>query len=69
MAKNKDGPLGRMLLDFDPEHMSFRYRPPMEGSPVAGQLRAEGRKIKRRAAEGQVTFTELPEGEGGDLPF
>lgn len=69
VAKNKDGPLGRMLLDFDPEHMSFRYRPPMEGSPVAGQLRAEGRKVKRRAAEGQVTFTERPEGEGGDLPF
>lgn len=69
VAKNKDGPLGRMLLDFDPEHMSFRYRPPREGSPVAGQLRAEGRKVKRRAAEGQVTFTELPEGEGGDLPF
>ena len=69
VAKNKDGPLGRMLLDFDPEHMSFRYRPPMEGSTAAGQLLAEGRKVKRRAVEDQVTFTELPEGEGGDLPF
>jgi hypothetical protein len=70
IAKNKDGKRNRgMKLDFDPEHMSFRYRPPLDGSPVAGQLRAEGRKVKRRAAEGQVTFTELPEGEGGDLPF
>ena len=70
VAKNKDGPLGRMLLDFDPEHMSFSYRPPLEaGSNVGKQLRAEGRKVKRRNIDGQETFTELPDDAGGDLPF
>ena len=69
VAKNKDGPLGRLLLDFDPEHMTFTYRPPAAVSDVGSQLRAEGRKIKRRNIDGQQDFTELPDGEGGDLPF
>lgn len=69
VTKNKDGPLGRLLLDFDPEHMSFSYRPPESVSDVGKQLRAEGRKVKRRSIDGQQVFTELPEGEGGDLPF
>ena len=69
VAKNKDGPLGRMLLDFDPEHMSFSYRAPEAVSDVGKQLRAEGRKVKRRSIDGQQVFTELPEGEGGDMPF
>ena len=70
VAKNKDGPLGRMLLDFDPEHMSFSYRPPLEsGSDVGKQLRAEGRKVKRRNIEGQHDCAELPDGAGGELPF
>ena len=69
VAKNKDGPLGRMLLDFDPVHMSFAYRPPETVNEVGRQLRAEGRKVKRRAIDGQGTFRELADGEGGDLPF
>lgn len=69
VAKNKDGPLGRMLLDFDPEHMSFAYRAPETASEVGRSLRAEGRKAKRRAVEGQESFAELPDGEGGELPF
>lgn len=70
VAKNKDGPLGRMLLDFDPEHMSFSYRPPLDaGSDVGKYLRAEGRKVKRRNIEGQQDFAELPDGAGGELPF
>jgi len=70
VAKNKDGPCGRMLLDFDPEHMSFSYRPPAEaGSGVGAQLRAEGRKVKNRKAEGQMDFEELPDDAGGELPF
>ena len=69
VAKNKDGPLGRLLLDFDPEHMSFSYRPPESVSDVGKQLRAEGRKVKRRNIEGQQAFTELPDDAGGDLPF
>ena len=69
VAKNKDGPCGRMLLDFDPEHMTFKYRPPETSSEVGRQLRAEGRRVKRRTIDGQGTFRELAEGEGGDLPF
>ena len=69
VAKNKDGPCGRMLLDFDPEHMSFAYRPPETKNEVGKQLRAEGRKVKRRAIDGQGTFRELADDEGGDLPF
>ena len=69
VAKNKDGPLGRMLLDFDPEHMSFQYRAPAEGSPVGRELRAEGKKVKRRNVEGQAAFEDLPDDEGGALPF
>ena len=69
VAKNKDGPLGRMLLDFDPEHMTFSYRAPETVSQAGRTLRAEGRKAKRRAVEGQQSFAELPDGEGGELPF
>ena len=69
VAKNKDGPLGRMLLDFDPEHMSFAYRAPETVSEAGKTLRAEGRKAKRRAIEGQQGLAELPDGEGGELPF
>ena len=69
VAKNKDGPCGRMLLDFDPEHMSFSYRPPETSNEVGRQLRAEGRKVKRRNIDGQGTFRNLADDEGGDLPF
>ena len=69
VAKNKDGPCGRMLLDFDPEHMTFRYRPPETTSEVGKQLRAEGKRVKRRAIDGHGTFRELADNEGGDLPF
>ena len=69
VAKNKDGPLGRMLLDFDPEHMTFSYRPPETASEVGKTLRAEGRKAKRRAVEGQQVFEDLDADEGGELPF
>ena len=70
VAKNKDGPCGRMLLDFEPEHMSFSYRPPAEaGSGVGKALRAEGRKVKNRKIDGQADFEELPDDAGGELPF
>lgn len=69
VAKNKDGPLGRMLLDFDAEHMSFAYRAPETASEVGKALRAEGRRAKRRAIDGQSGFDELGDDEGGELPF
>ena len=69
VAKNKDGPCGRMLLDFDPEHMSFSYRAPQGGSDVGKQLRAEGKKVRQRNVAGQTSFEELPDDAGGELPF
>ena len=70
VAKNKDGPCGRMLLDFDPEHMSFSYRAPAEsGSGVGAQLRAEGKKVRQRNVAGQTGFEDLPDDAGGELPF
>lgn len=53
--KNKDGARGsRMKLTFDPEHMTFS--------------RTE-RKTKKAKDPEQVGMHELPDGEGGDLPF
>lgn len=71
IAKNKDGPLGRMLLDFDAEHMTFAYRPPAQKSPYA-EVAAAARKISRenrKKIAGQQSFTELPDGFGGEPPF
>lgn len=57
VAKNKDGKLGGMYLDFDPEHMRFRPgRPPMQtGEPVP-------EKFKKPELE------DLPD-DGDPLPF
>lgn len=52
--KNKDGKRGaRMSLEFDPEHMTFS--------------RLE--RKKKGATPGQTGLHELPDGEGGELPF
>ena len=60
VAKNKDGPLGRLLLDFDAVHMSFSYRP-------AG--RAHEKDDGDEDGDRQMGFEELPDDEGGALPF
>ena len=53
--KNKDGERGpRMRLHFDPEHMTFSR---------------SQRKPVDTPAPAQVGLHELPDGEGGDLPF
>lgn len=65
IVKNKDGPLGRMLLDFDAEHMSFSYRPPPKPNPYA-----EIAKMAKKARNsGQVAFEELSEAQTGPSPF
>lgn len=71
VAKNKDGPLGRMLLDFDAEHMSFAYRPPIAPSPYAEIQRAAKKASReaRKSIEGQAAFRDLDEDEGGENPF
>lgn len=71
IAKNKDGPLGRMLLDFDAEHMTFTYRPPAQPSPYAEVAKA-AKKIareNRKKIDGQQASSELPDGFGGEPPF
>lgn len=69
IVKNKDGPLGRMLLDFDAEHMSFSYRPPPKANPYAEVNKAAKNAAKAAKAKGQVSFTELSEAETGPVPF
>lgn len=69
IAKNKDGRLGRLRLDFDPEHMTFAYH-----LKDMNDMRSEGRVAKalRRAKKEPPPspFVELPEVEGQEeLPF
>ena len=74
VAKNKDGPLGRMLLDFDAEHMSFRYRNPPKPADrelKPGETLADvNDEHKRKKNRNQISFEELPDDEeGGEIPF
>ncbi len=79
--KNKDGPPGRMLLNFEPSRMRFTYQPPFEG-PEAEAARERNEKMDRNRAErrekdaakarsaidGQAVFEDLPD-DGEVLPF
>ena len=82
--KNRDGPLGYVVLDFHPSRMRFDYVAPYEDPEQAkSKKRTEKMDANREAKlakeqeaarggelEGQGSvFTELPDGEGGDLPF
>lgn len=53
LDKNKDGPLGKARLKFEPEYMRFSYVAPNGAEPVPKN----------------VTFEELPVEEGEELPF
>ena len=77
IAKNKDGRLARMKLNFEPEHMTFIYAP-----PSVSAMRSEGQAIKnRKPTRAPVSGTDtvpktkpgqlvdLGDGDGGDLPF
>lgn len=67
VAKNKDGRLGRMLLNFDAEHMTFSYREPPKENPYA--VSGGKKKNKIYKTPGQQGFEDLKDEEGGDLPF
>lgn len=80
IAKNKDGPCGRMTLHFDAKHMRFTYVPPYEDPDVAAAAERNAKMDRNRAArqekerrkagiDGQATFRELDPEEGGELPF
>lgn len=70
IAKNKDGGLARMLLDFDAEHMTFSYRSPPKSNPYAEVAKAarKASKAKRNSIDGQADFTEY-DGAGDGNPF
>ena len=76
--KNKDGPVGRIYLSFDPEHMRFKPENPPPGESyrrvmksLAEQRReqqAQRRAEKQAAIDGQARLEELPD-DGEPLPF
>ena len=66
IAKNKDGRCARLRMDFEPEHMTFKYH-----AKTMPELWSEGRAVKnlqkvKKPKAGE--FVELP-GRGDDLPF
>ncbi|MBR3272382.1 MAG: AAA family ATPase [Clostridia bacterium] len=80
IAKNKDGPCGRMTLHFDAKHMRFSYVPPYEDPPITDARERNAKMDRNRAArqekerrkagiDGQASFHELEPDEGGELPF
>lgn len=79
--KNRDGPLGHLVLSFDPSRMRFSFVPAVEGTDEkASRQRIEAMDRNREersrksaekqktAIDGQSTFTEVEGGEEG-LPF
>lgn len=66
IAKNKDGRCARLRMDFEPEHMTFKYH--VKTMP---EIWSEGRAVKnlqkvKKPKAGELV--ELP-GRGDDLPF
>ena len=67
IAKNKDGRLARLRMDFDPEHMTFSYH-----LTDMNQMRSEGRAaraVQRTNKKKLGQLEELPEEGQEDLPF
>ena len=67
IAKNKDGRCARLRMDFEPEHMTFKYH-----AKTMPEIWSEGRAVKnlqkvKKPKAGE--FVELPPGKGDDLPF
>lgn len=67
IAKNKDGRCARLRMDFEPEHMTFKYH-----AKTMPEIWSEGRAVKaaQRAKKPKAgELVELPPGKGDDLPF
>ena len=67
IAKNKDGRCARLRMDFEPEHMTFKYH-----AKTMPEIWSEGRAVKaaqraKKPKDGELV--ELPPGKGDDLPF
>ena len=67
IAKNKDGRCARLRMDFEPQHMTFKYR-----VPDVNAMRSEARMAKevRRSRKPEAAeIREKPLEEGEELPF
>lgn len=84
IEKNRDGPLGHLVLEFHPSRMRFDYVPPVEGTDeIKSRKRIEAmdrnreereekarRKANGNALDGQISsFEELPDADISDIPF
>ena len=69
VAKNRDGALGRIVLDFDPYRMRFAYVPPVEDSDEARGRERAGKMDRNREAR-KEGFKDMDEDyEQEALPF
>lgn len=69
--KNKDGPLGRIALDFHPEFMEFVPHRPSPGESYDAVRRACAKADREKRAEAkkaQVTFREMTDDEDNPWP-
>lgn len=72
IGKNKDGPRGRLTLEFDGLHQTMQEIPEDNSRAVAAQMSAVGRNVMRiaqaKAKMEQIQFAPLS-GEDPDMPF
>lgn len=67
IAKNKDGRCARLRMDFEPQHMSFKYRvPDVNAMRSEARMAKEVRQAKNKA---DAKIREIPMQEGEELPF
>ena len=69
--KNKDGPLGRIALDFHPEFMEFVPHKPTQSESYDAVRRACAKADREKRAEAkkaQVTFREVTDDEDSPWP-
>ena len=67
IAKNKDGRCARLRMDFEPQHMTFKYR-----VPDVNAMRSEARmakEVRRSRKPEEAEIREKPLEEGEELPF
>lgn len=69
IAKNRDGPLGHLLLSFDATHMRFSYVPPMEDPKDARSRERYSKMDANREARRQKEQDKLNGGLPGQTGF
>ncbi len=73
IAKNKDGPLGDLYLEFDADHMRFTVAPPSKAEQyrriIAAAIKAKKERRTMESTGAQVSLEEMTEAETGPLPF